>query len=156
MRQILPILASILFLGCRTVTGDGTLEVAARLTETAVATGVSIDLAANPDHRAIYQTGALTLSQLLRDGADASQLSAAIQALPIKELRSPTGVLLVGVGISVVDLAGATLFDIQSVPAMVKIATAVRDGLDAALASPPGPAMAGPVKPIVVKTTIRL
>ena len=142
MKQIkqltIGLLLAFVLTGCKTRTPTQNIAFAAALAKSATVMGVGYDLTANPDHRQAYEIAVQSLNLVLRSGNyDSKALAAALANLPVKELKGTQGALIVAGAVSVFELATATFLDIESSAAVFAVATAVRDGLEAALASTP-------------------
>lgn len=134
------LVAAIMYLcaGCKTQSADGAyLNLAAAVARNATAIAVTADLQAKPEHRQAYQVAEVVLSKFMADGTYAPEkLQAALSALPIGKLDGEQGALVLLGAVSVFDAASATLFDVESAPAVKRVGQAVLDGLRVGLAAP--------------------
>lgn len=143
MKQLRLVSAALLLVmfmvGCKTAPTDTQkIAFAAALAKSAVVMGVGYDLQANPEHRVAYEVAEQSLNMLLKNGNyDAAKLAAALQSLPVKELKGTQGALIISGAVSVFELATSTFFDPSSSQAVFAVGTAVRDGLATALATTP-------------------
>lgn len=116
--------------GCKTVSNETVINDIAAIANVATFTGVSIDLRNNPTHLAYYRAAREALTTLIESGnVSPSQLAAALQQLPIKELSGDDGTLIIGAAVTLYTRA-MTRVDIDQSLLAKEIAVAVRDGIN--------------------------
>jgi len=96
---------------------------------------------AHPQARPQFETARTSLRALIAAGTfSASDLTAALQALPIKELQGDEGTLIVGEAVILWDSYGVQLADLDKAKVfatyILPVAQALLDGLDMALGPP--------------------
>lgn len=142
-------LAGLVLLSCFGITGcawskanaNTLINIAATVAGNAARYGAAANIAAHPENRAIYQAVVLELNAavLQEEILGATQLEAVLSKLPVKALNGPLGVLSMEGGLLIYQLTSETLFSPQTITGVKRVATAIRDGLVAALAAPPTP-----------------
>jgi hypothetical protein len=96
--------------------------------------GAVIEIAQRPGDRAYFVAAKIELDDLLSSqNYDPVAFRAAILKLPIKELRSPVGAIVVNNAIEVFDELQAEHVDLSGVVWLAPVITAVRDGFQKAL-----------------------
>lgn len=124
--------------GCRTPSGGrhALMNLAASISYNACVVGVSLDLQANPQHRAAYELVENLLSAMIeRENWNSAELAMILQKLPVALMQGPNGMLVSAALASVFDAASQTWLDVQTPVAVERVAIAVRDGIRAALSA---------------------
>lgn len=135
---ITPLMALFLFTGCVTSPDTGkkeldTVKVAAIVKE-AAKQGSAWDLDNNPEHKRYYVTAVQLVAKLLKDeNYDRSELARALADLPIRQLQSESGALIIGTAVSVYDVYADRAVDLDKVKYMKPIIQAIHDGLQETL-----------------------
>lgn len=125
----LAVLAS----GCRTLTLDERIALAASITRNSVSVGARFYLIEHPEAEPIFRAAQQALAKLIQaQDYDPILFYDALRALP-GMLHGEQGALIIQGGISVFELVTSTTFDIASAPAVKAVMTAVYDGLTLAL-----------------------
>lgn len=130
--------------GCKTA-ADGSRTVdsdrVSRIAGTAAQLGTTIYLAQHPEQRPSFAAAEQALTALAdRQNYDPAAFSAALQGLPINELKGPNGSLYVSVALVVWDEVAAQATGVDKEELVKKTLVAVRDGLRRSL-GPPAPPM---------------
>mgnify|MGYP001451853375 CR=1 FL=1 len=95
------LLAAVLVLsaGCSSIPLEDETREMATIAEVAAYTGARYDLLEHPGHRVFYEASLAALNSLVQDADyDPQKFAAALQGLPIKELRDDQGALRRGRG----------------------------------------------------------
>lgn len=124
--------------GCIT-NSDGTKQINSKVilvSELASYNGATIFLDKNPLSRPKFEKAIEELNVLLDKGVTVEGITAVVKGLPIKELESPEGKLIIN---NAIIIFGVFSDDIVTLPALEKarllapVAAAIRDGLQQAL-----------------------
>ena len=104
--------------------------------------GIPPRLAGHPNDRQAFETARASVKTLIAAGTfSSSDLTTALQGLPIKELQGGEGTLIVGEAVVLWDQYGRLLANLDKAQAfksfVLPFAQAIADGLDLAL-GPPG------------------
>lgn len=103
--------------------------------------GLPPGLAGHPQDREAFETARTSIKALIAAGSFTSgDLSAALQALPIKELQGESGTIVVGEAVILWDTYGRQLANLDKTRVfetyLLPVATALCQGLDMALPKP--------------------
>ena len=130
--------------------------IAATVAGNAAEIGAGLDLKDNPSHRPLYAAAKGALDALVRDGKwDAVKFQQALRLLPVGAFQGNLGLLIAGTIVQVYDAATGELLLVESAPALAKVITSVRDGLERALAASPA-VKTRAVQPVIVPDTKRV
>ena len=134
---ILPYLVTAIVLiasGC-TINKEVLLQTAADVTRVAVFEGTRAKLIQNGETRPAFQLAVDQLNKLLDDGTySAVDLYETMKALPVSQFTGPSGTLYLTTVVSIYTTFTGDGVSIESKPAVKKIAEAIRDGMQLALA----------------------
>jgi hypothetical protein len=126
-------ICSLLF-GCASLNSTAVLDMVASRAEGAVKLATLADLQAHPEHRLAFAAGKVAMDGfLMSTNSSSAELKRLLEKLPIKEFQGSDGAMVLEGAMLVYDFATMFAYQAQSAPAVVKLATAVRNGLDAAL-----------------------
>lgn len=119
-------------------TATGIVQSAAYLGTTIYLQGIPPNVPAHPNDRQAFETARTSVKALIAAGTFTSaDLTAALQALPIKELQGGNGTLIVGEAVTIWDSYGRLLTSLDKAQAfqqfILPFAQAVANGLDQAL-----------------------
>ena len=138
------IISAATFCGCKSVQTDTVAQAA----ELAAYTGASIDLQANPSHAAYYNAAIASLDALvLTNNYDPNAFVAALQQLPIKELKGSTARITINAAEILWDNYKGTIIPADEQAKVQPILLAVRSGLARAVGDstpPPKPSTNAP------------
>lgn len=126
--------------GCVTGPNGRTLDTdrIARVAGRAAFIGATIDLRHHPEHRAAYEAAVAGLKTVEAiENPDGAALAQALAHLPIAQLESDEGLVIVEVICSVQDELQASAVPLQQPELVRKTAPALRSGLERALAGVP-------------------
>jgi hypothetical protein len=127
----------------------GTAKSAAYLGTKIYLEGLPPKLAGHPNDRAAFETARASVKALIAAGSfSPSDLTTALQNLPIKELQGESGTLIVGEAVVLWDSYGRMLASLDKAQAfqqfVLPFAQAVAEGLDLALGPVGSPPAAAP------------
>jgi hypothetical protein len=135
--------AALPFSGCalfnQNLTEEEKIAMAVRLAKSASYIGTSAYLNGHPDTGTLLAFhAAVGAIDVLIDNSDANlqKLHDILAKLPDGKLTGTDGEIYWLIGVQVIDLAGVG-FDVQSKPAVLAVATAIRDGISLAIESRP-------------------
>ena len=149
MRKLIGIigLAALLagITGCSTTpTGQKVPDVKAMsaVAQSAAAIGSMVWLEHNPGDRATFEQVRTGLRILIASGTfQASDLTTLLRQLPIKELKGDSGTLIVGTAVTLWDVYGRQLTDLDKAQVfatyVLPVAQAILAGLDQGMGGPP-------------------
>ncbi len=127
--------------GCVTSeTGKRELDVikVAKIVREASKQGAAWDLGNNPDHKKYYVTAVQLVAKLIQDeNYDSSELAIALSDLPIRQLQSETGVLIVGSAVTIYDVYSNKVVNLDKTKYLKPIMQAIHDGIQETLESTP-------------------
>jgi hypothetical protein len=111
--------------------------------------GLPPGLPGHPNDRQAFELARTSVKGLIAAGTFSStDLTAALQGLPLKELKGDSGTLIVGEAVVLWDQYGKMLADLDKAQAfktfVLPFAQAIADGLDLALGPPGSPASVAP------------
>lgn len=98
MKKYISIGIAILFTSCASTpqVSQNTVRRVSLAAELAAYTGTSLDIKAHPDHRIMYETAQIALDAMLAESNyDPVKFAEVIQQLPIKEVGTSEGALVV-------------------------------------------------------------
>lgn len=137
---LLAIVTSIIALfvgpGCSSIPQETKITRMKGIAELAAFTGATVDLRDNPDHKPFYVASVAALDSLLKS-QDYSpvKFTEALNQLPIKQLSSSKGDLIVGVAVILWDQYLAEMIHVDQTVYVAPVMTAVRNGLNRAIAN---------------------
>lgn len=139
-RSLLFLLCGALLLsGCATtrLTEEQKLNRVVTVSTLAANTGTRIALIRNPDYRPHFETALAGLEVLLAEANyDPLALRAVLSQLPLKELRSAEGALIVDAAVILFDAYAAEMIDLDRVRYLRPVIQGIRDGIARALEAP--------------------
>lgn len=133
MKTIAPLLLAIALLcGCATTPQTDTQKVArvATISRQAAFVGTKVYLQENPDARPYFVASAAALDVLLQSqNVTPEDFSKAMQGLPVKELQSDSGALIVGSAVVLYDAFLAEHVNLDANAYLRPVIAAVHDGI---------------------------
>jgi hypothetical protein len=135
-----PVLAISLILatatGCRTAPPQQATQRMAAIAELAAYTGAGLDLVDHPQRRIYYEASVAALDGMLKDrNYSPAAFAAALQKLPVRELRGEKGALIVGAAVLLWDQYAAEIVNLDQEQTVKPVVVSVRNGLARALDS---------------------
>lgn len=108
--------------------------------QTAAYTGTALWLKAHSNDRGKFELARSSLAALIAAGSfDAVQLTQVLQTLPVKELQSEQGTMIIGAAVSLWDAYGRQLGELDKAKVfdtyILPVAKSILTGLDAGLAA---------------------
>jgi hypothetical protein len=132
--SLLLAVALVLSPGCSSIPLEDQTREMATIAEVAAYTGARYDLLEHPGHRVFFEASLAALDSLVRDeDYDPQKFAAALQGLPIKELRDDQGALLVGSAVILWDAYAARVINLDKTKFVQPVIAAVQRGLRRAL-----------------------
>lgn len=140
--NIIALSAIILLSGCATFGNLTPEQKVERLSYAAASIGVQTTLLAKPEHRPLIEKVYSELTLFSDSGViTGAKLREILAQLPIKELKSPTAVLLIGNATVLYDTFVGDAINVEN-NVYVKAATeGIREGMKAGLEAVPAPAV---------------
>lgn len=142
MKSLKPIIgavlctAVILSAGCITV--DRAQQICER-TERIASTGTRLVLLKNPEYRPAFEAAVVALREIPdHHNASVDDVVAIMASLPVKELQSPEGFLIIeGVGLGLDLLFGGRAIDLTEYEGATTLSLCLADALSEGLGTPP-------------------